>query len=589
MMVRAHHMRSTAQNQDLHLFASNLYINRVRFSTLENANPRNDILTCSRNIFTLKRNEILILRENFKVLIGRICTQLCNKFKFLERVIPKHIEHRFTSEMSAPSTVIPLPIINADEKKYDDCVVILRSYEQWIYEIYEKAGELKISTQSSTRERSESTSSPCPTDESNPPLTSADLDSTNPIQPSTTCQTDPSSQPSQVSSEQEDATDRLTGVTVSFGGDQLTRVRFDGAQSLLAGAHKPADRFEHCSPFKPAMWHTKASLLQYSYHLHHKAQSSSEKGTLKYFREKYNRKNVTPAKVLDSYEGSEELFLSVGKAYIVSALLQFFGMTSVDDMPTKNTFLCNISRMNDTVKKEYFDNTIGKFVDTYVFQGLPGNEGDDFVKNYALCFIYLTLVVLQMKDTAAEGDGDRNLINQKLLLTIFKSLGQYSKYAIEMFHSIAQMEVMLPKKQAEEFKRGFFTNWSGGKGMNIEDDLVQEICNRLSKEIVQRMGANKTIDSISKACKAVGGIKSIVEQFNNSSGIHKVSAKHAVRSAADDEVNMINEIMKLNPFNHVKGRKHKSFPNIKRSPILHLNIVDFHKWIEKQRKQLSAK
>ena len=101
-----------------------------------------------------------------------------------------------------------------------------------------------------------------------------------------------------------------------------------------------------------------------------------------------------------------------------------------------------------------------------------------------------------MKDTAAEGDGDRNLINQKLLLTIFKSLGQYSKHAIEMFHSIAQMEVMLPKKQAEEFKWGFFTNWSGGEGMNIEDDLVQEICNRLSKEIVQRMGANKTIDSI---------------------------------------------------------------------------------------------
>ncbi|CAB4042394.1 Hypothetical predicted protein, partial [Paramuricea clavata] len=213
MMIRAHHMRSTAQNQDLHLFASNLYVNR-------------------------KETRYKFLERISRFWLGEYALNFAKKFKFLEKVIPEHIEHRFTSEMSAPSTIIPLPIINADEKKYDDCVVILRSYEKWINEIYEKAVKVL----------------------------------------------------------------QNKGVTVSFGGDQLTRVRFDGATSLLAGAHKPADRFEHCSPYKHAMWHTKASLLQYGYHLLHKAQSSSEKGTLKYFRERYNRKNATPAKVLDSYE-----------------------------------------------------------------------------------------------------------------------------------------------------------------------------------------------------------------------------------------------------------------------------------------------
>ena len=52
-----------------------------------------------------------------------------------------------------------------------------------------------------------------------------------------------------------------------------------------------------------------------------------------------------PAKVLDSYEGSKELFLSVGKAYIVFSTFALFGMTSVDDIPTKNKFENN-SRMN---------------------------------------------------------------------------------------------------------------------------------------------------------------------------------------------------------------------------------------------------
>ena len=47
---------------------------------------------------------------------------------------------------------------------------------------------------------------------------------------------------------------------------------------------------------------------------------------------------------------------------------------------------------------------------------------------------------MQLIDTIKEADGDRNLINQKNLLIIFRSLKSFSKYAIEMFVSIAQIE-----------------------------------------------------------------------------------------------------------------------------------------------------
>ena len=264
---------------------------------------------------------------------------------------------------------------------------------------------------------------------------------------------------------------------------------------LIAGSHTPSDRFEHCSPFKPVMWHTKASFLQYCYTYMHNPHSVNQVGTLKYFREKYNRHNATPKKVLDSYEGSEELFLSMGRAYIVEAALKYFGMKQLTDKPTVYVFPKNIVHESVVKKQQYLDEAIGGFIDTFVLQKQSGSacDSEDHIKNYGLCCIFLTVILLQLKDTAAEADGDRNLINQKLLFSIFKSLGTYSKYAIEMFVSIAQMECLLTPRLSAEFKWGFFTNWRGGPGRNIEDDLGQEISNKISKSIVQRMGPNKTI------------------------------------------------------------------------------------------------
>ena len=253
------------------------------------------------------------------------------------------------------------------------------------------------------------------------------------------------------------------------------------------------------------MWHTKASLLQYSYSFLCKAESVNQIGTLKYFREKFNRRNATPAKVLDSFEGSEELFLSVGRAYIVTAALTFFGMASLEDFPSHNKFPSNIAHQTEEDKKRYFDSAFQKFIDEYLLQKnatTNGEQEEDYVSNYALSYIFLTILILQLKDTAAKADGERNLINQKLLLSVFKSMGAYSKYALEMFVSIAQMECMLTPRMSEEFKWGFFVNWRGGAGNNMEDDMAQEIFNRLSKSVVQRMGPNKTFESISKVCKA---------------------------------------------------------------------------------------
>ena len=559
MLVMLSHIRKGMSNKSLHLFASNIIVNRLSFSHLDNLSPKDDILTLPRERFIPDIHETKILRENFKILVGRICVEFLTKFKFLKSIVNPNIKHKYSEEMTQKSTIISLPILNCNENNYNDCVTILRTYEKWIFEIHQKAGLINE----------------YPYMLENPDLPARPV--SNPGQPGAHI-------PSTVN-------DPMYEMKIPFAGDQLTRVRFAGAKDLLAGAHTPGDRFEHCSPFKPVMFHTKASFLQYCYALLYHAESVDQVGTLKYFREKLNRKNVTPQKVLDSFDGCEELVVSTGKAYIVVALMNFFGMESLDEFPKNNVFVCNIIHKPYEVKKEYFDKVIGKFVDSYIFQrgqSPPCGVDEDYVKNYALCLSYLSLVLMQLIDTAREGDGDRNLINQKVLLTIFRSLNSYSKYAIEMFTSIAQIECLLTPRMSEEFRWGFFCNWNGGKARNIEDDMAQEIYNNISKNAVKHLGSNKSLQTIDKICRATSGIKEIRDNFDTTMQIHKSSTRHTQRTSYDDEIEIIKDLLVLKPFHFISGRVHASFPDIKRAPSRYMTLVEHNNWLDDHIKKMSG-
>ncbi len=106
--------------------------------------------------------------------------------------------------------------------------------------------------------------------------------------------------------------------------------------------------------------------LQFVYDLLYKASSVREIGTMKNFREKLDRKNVTPDKVTKSYEGCEQFLLSFGKAYICVAAMEFWGLEDLASTPTKHTPPPGIAHQSLDKKRKYFDTVVGEFIDEFV-------------------------------------------------------------------------------------------------------------------------------------------------------------------------------------------------------------------------------
>ena len=51
---------------------------------------------------------------------------------------------------------------------------------------------------------------------------------------------------------------------------------------------------------------------------------------------------------------------------------------------------------------------------------------------------------------------------------------------------------------------------------NITCDMAQEICNRVSKEVLREMmGPNKTPKAMTRASKAAAGLQQIVQRMSN--------------------------------------------------------------------------
>ena len=113
-----------------------------------------------------------------------------------------------------------------------------------------------------------------------------------------------------------------------------------------------------------------------------------------------------------------------------------------------------------------------------------------------------------------------------------------------------------------------------------------EHLNRVVKESIKGLGANKTGPAITRIGKALGTIVPVLSNFDRDNGVAHLSGAHQVASTKKDMETIIKELDKAKVFSEINGRSHSSFKN----PVDHLHrkpIEELHTWISDHVKNIS--
>lgn len=293
------------------------------------------------------------------------------------------------------------------------------------------------------------------------------------------------------------------------------------------------------------------------------------------------------------FEDCEQLFMSVGHCHLIEALLEFFKMDNVNESPNENSPWPPDDMNDDDEKKNHVMAVLNKFLELYIFQNDDeendddDDKDDDGVLNYAVNLLTSFMVLQDCKDAVASGNGEHLALVQKQMLFYFSSVSGFNSYAIEMLLSTIQNNVLLSPAEAHQCKWAALANWKGGNKKNIEIDLLQENRNKDIKGLIREMGANKTEKAIQRISKAAGGVRKIVDVFEDQALIKPKSSAHSHKSSSDDEKKILADLRKLKPFSQIPGRSHNSFVGISPDPLKDFNEEKFGMWLERHQQNIA--
>ena len=188
-------------------------------------------------------------------------------------------------------------------------------------------------------------------------------------------------------------------------------------------------------------------------------------------------------------------------------------------------------------------------------------NASDFVYNYSRAITWAGLNLLCRRDAVREADGDALMKFWKLdLIHFFRT--KHPKYLILAHRLIVSINGWLPKRLQEDLVWNRTVNYGGGIGRNLPMDIMNEILNRLFKDLLTAAKGRYTQSTIQRCGQIVGPLGESLDVVFDSQVIEHALYRHRRRSQnRDKNVHHLVEFLQEDDlFGLHLGRYHRAFP-----------------------------
>ena len=215
----------------------------------------------------------------------------------------------------------------------------------------------------------------------------------------------------------------------------------------------------------------------------------------------------------------------------------------------------------------------------------------DYVRNHSMAITWKGLNLLCRRDAVREGDGDGIISHWKLdLLHFYGSC--HPKYLILAHRLIASINGWLPEKLQWDLRHNRTVNYSGGIGRNLPLDFMNEVLNRLFKELLAGARGRYTNTTIQRCSQIVGPLGEALDTIFDERIVEKEVYRHRRRNQNRDTnvQRLVRYLSNDKLFAHVNGRQHRAFPeftlteNPRRPENFAAKMLQLSKRLDKRRR-----
>lgn len=190
----------------------------------------------------------------------------------------------------------------------------------------------------------------------------------------------------------------------------------------------------------------------------------------------------------------------------------------------------------------------------------PENN-EDLVMKYSIGLVWRGLNLLCRRDAVREADGEAIIAFWKFDLVHFFG-NKHPKYTILAHRLLASINGWLPEKLRFDLKHNRTVNYSGGIGRNLPNDFMNEILNRLFKDLLDAAKGRYTDSTIQRCSQIIGPLGEALDVVFDSNIVENEIYRHRRRTQNRD--GNVSTIIKLlydeELFIHHDARVHSAFP-----------------------------